>query len=236
LPTCKVEGEFLSFTFVDLFAGLGGFHLALAQLGGKCVFSSEINAELRGAYLANHGQMPAGDIAKVRSEDIPKHDFLAAGFPCQPFSKAGNQKGFNSKEGGNLFFEIERVLATRAPKYVLLENVPNILSHDNGRTIKEIVRRLNLLGYDVDIKILSPHEFGVPQNRQRTYIVGALGGLFNFQWPTGSGIETDIRAILDKNPKDARYVSPKVLDALALWNDIVVQLGSENIPESPRKS
>jgi DNA (cytosine-5)-methyltransferase 1 len=223
----------LSFKFVDLFAGLGGFHLALSSLGGKCVFSSEIDPELRGAYLANHGLMPAGDILKVASEAIPQHDFLAAGFPCQPFSKAGNQKGFNCEQTGNLFFEIERVLATRSPKYVLLENVPNIVKHDNGRTIKEIIRRLNFLGYDVDIKTLSPHEFGVPQNRQRTYIVGVQGGLFNFRWPKPENKTTDIRSVLDHRPTDARYISPKVMDALEIWNDIITNLGSENIPGHP---
>lgn len=223
----------MSFRFVDLFAGLGGFHLALKALGGKCVFASEIDENLRGAYLANHGFMPSGDITKIKSEDIPPHDLLAAGFPCQPFSKAGTQKGFDCSEKGNLFFEIERILATRQPKYVFLENVPNIIGHDGGRTMKEIVRRLNLLGYDIDVKVFSPHEFGTPQHRQRAYIIGALGSLHKFRWPTPKASETNIRDILDKNPKEARLLSPKVLDALELWNEIVGALGSENIPGHP---
>lgn len=196
-------------------------------------FSPLRSTKTLGAYLANHGLMPAGDITKIKSEDIPPHDLLAAGFPCQPFSKAGSQKGFECAERGNLFFEIERVLATRQPKYVLLENVPNILNHDGGRTIKEIIRRLNLLGYDVDVKILSPHEFGVPQHRQRAYIIGALGSLHKFRWPEPENTETDIRDVLDTNPRDARPLSLKVLDALALWNEIINSLGSENIPGHP---
>jgi DNA (cytosine-5)-methyltransferase 1 len=223
----------VSFRFVDLFAGLGGFHLALNHLGGKCVFASEIDENLRAMYLANHGLMPAGDITKIRSEQIPEHDLLAAGFPCQPFSKAGAQKGFHCADQGNLFFEIERILATRQPKYVLLENVPNILSHDGGRTINEIVRRLNRLGYDIDLKILSPHEFGVPQHRQRAYIVGALSGLHRFRWPQQQDCRTDVRDVLDKSPREAKPISSKVLEALALWDQIIKTLGSENIPGHP---
>lgn len=223
----------MSFKYIDLFAGLGGFHLALNSLGGKCVFASEIDENLRGTYLANHGISPAGDIRKIRSEDIPEHDLLAAGFPCQPFSKAGLQKGFNCDDHGNLFFEIERILATRQPKYVLLENVPNITSHDNGRTIKEIFRRLQALDYDVDLKIYSPHEFGIPQFRNRAYIVGALGGLGAFKWPSTEEADTNIQSILDINPKEARLLSPTTNEILNLWDEIIQKIGSENIPGHP---
>ncbi len=223
----------MNFRFVDLFAGLGGFHVAMKALGGRCVFASEIDDKLRSTYLANHGLMPAGDIRKVRSEDIPEHDVLTAGFPCQPFSKAGSQLGFGCEVQGNLFFEIERIIATRLPKYIFLENVPNITAHDGGRTIREIIRRLNALDYDVDLRIFSPHEFGVPQHRQRAYIVGQHCGLNGFQWPMPPGIETDIRDVLDKNPRESRRLSPQVIEALDIWNDIVAALGSENIPSHP---
>jgi DNA (cytosine-5)-methyltransferase 1 len=207
--------------------------VAMKSLGGRCVFASEIDTRLRETYLANHGLMPAGDIRKVRSEDVPDHDVLTAGFPCQPFSKAGSQRGFECEAQGNLFFEIERIVATRLPKYLILENVPNITAHDGGRTIAEIVRRLNRLDYDVDLRIFSPHEFGIPQHRQRAYIVGRHRGLSGFQWPNPPAIETDIRDVLDERPRDSRKLSPQVIEALDTWSDIVAVLGSENIPGHP---
>lgn len=207
--------------------------MAMKALGGRCVFASEIDERLRSTYLANHGLMPAGDIRKVRSEDVPEHDVLTAGFPCQPFSKAGSQLGFGCEVQGNLFFEIERIVATRLPKYIFLENVPNITAHDSGRTIREIIRRLNALDYDVDFRIFSPHEFGIPQHRQRAYIVGRLCGLTGFQWPDPPIVETNIRDILDRNPREIKRLSPKVVEALDVWSDIVAELGSENIPGHP---
>jgi DNA (cytosine-5)-methyltransferase 1 len=223
----------VTFRFIDLFAGLGGFHVAMKALGGRCVFASEIDEKLRATYLANHGLMPAGDIRKVKAEDVPEHDVLTAGFPCQPFSKAGSQLGFDCGSQGNLFYEIERIIATRLPKYVFLENVPNIMSHDNGRTIREIIRRLSALDYDVDLRVFSPHEFGIPQHRQRAYIVGHFSGLTGFRWPNPPIVETDIRDILDQNPRDSKPLSPQVVEALDIWSDIVAALGSENIPGHP---
>lgn len=223
----------MTFRFVDLFAGLGGFHVAMKALGGHCVFASEIDERLRATYLANHGLMPAGDLRKVRSEDVPEHDVLTAGFPCQPFSKAGTQQGFNCSAQGNLFFEIERIVASRLPKYLILENVPNITAHDKGRTIREIIRRLAALDYEVDLRIFSPHEFGIPQHRQRAYIVGRHLGLVGFKWPNPPAVVTDVRAVLDKNPRDAKRLSSQVIEALDVWSDIVASLGSENIPGHP---
>ena len=152
-----------SFRFIDLFAGLGGFHLALERLGGVCVFAAEWKEHLRDLYQMNFDVHPAGDITKVKPEDIPDHDVLTAGFPCQPFSKAGEQLGFECTEQGNLFFNVAAILARKKPKYFILENVPNLLKHDEGRTWKEIQTILGTgeggVGYHISAEKLSPHNF-----------------------------------------------------------------------------
>jgi DNA (cytosine-5)-methyltransferase 1 len=220
----------LKFKFVDLFAGLGGFHVALKNLGGECVFASEINDELRGAYLANHGIYPDGDIKKVDPYRIPDHQILTAGFPCQPFSKAGSQKGFKYKDQGNLFFDIERILKIKKPQYILLENVPNIISHDGGNTIRQIFKSLVNIGYDVKMELFSPHQFGIPQQRYRAYIVGKLNGLNNFDWPIiNKDKETDIRQILENNPKNAKKISENLENILKNWDAFVEKLGQSQI-------
>ena len=172
--------------FIDLFAGLGGFHLALQKLGHRCVFASELSSELRDLYKVNHNMGCAGDINKVKIKKIPAHDILCAGFPCQPFSQAGSQQGFNDeKERGNLFYKIMEILEYHKPEFVFLENVPNLKSHDNGNTYKVIHDSLEKL-YETKDDIISPHYFGIPQHRTRIYIVGRLkskGGLKNFQFP-----------------------------------------------------
>ena len=132
------------FRFVDLFAGLGGFHVALARIGGRCVFAAELKEHLRVLYTMNHGLTPEGDITQVHPNDVPDHDVLTAGFPCQPFSKAGEQLGFECTEQGNLFFNVAAILKTKKPKYFILENVPNLLKHDEGRTWEEIQNILGL--------------------------------------------------------------------------------------------
>ena len=135
--------------FIDLFAGLGGFHLALVGLGHECVFASELNNDLRDLYERNFNIRPAGDIRKVSLEDIPKHDILCAGFPCQPFSKAGNQDGLENTNLGNLYKEIIRIIENHKPNYFLLENVPHLESHNNGETWAIIENQLKRQGYDV---------------------------------------------------------------------------------------
>jgi DNA (cytosine-5)-methyltransferase 1 len=172
--------------FIDLFAGLGGFHLALQKLGHKCVFSSELVPELQELYKINHNLECAGDINEVNIEKIPVHDVLCAGFPCQPFSQAGSQQGFNDdKDRGNLFYKIMEILEHHKPEFVFLENVPNLKSHDNGNTYKVITETLKIL-YDIKDDIISPHYFKIPQHRTRIYIVGrlsAMGGLKGFEFP-----------------------------------------------------
>jgi len=173
--------------FIDLFAGLGGFHLALNKLEHKCVFASELMSELRNLYKTNHNLDCSGDINEVDiQKDIPRHDVLCAGFPCQPFSQAGSQQGFNDeKDRGNLFYKIMEILEHHKPEFVFLENVPNLKSHDNGNTYKVIKETLETL-YEIKDDIISPHYFGIPQHRTRIYIVGRLktmGGLKGFEFP-----------------------------------------------------
>lgn len=214
-----------AFRFVDLFAGLGGFHLALARLGGQCVFAAEWKEHLRELYETNFGLNPKGDITKVQPKEVPDHDVLTAGFPCQPFSKAGEQLGFECTEQGNLFFNVAAILKKKKPTYFVLENVPNLLKHDEGRTWEEIQKILGKgkggLGYDIRAERLSPHHFGIPQIRERVYIVGSLLTLDGFEWPKTSDAETNIDTVLDDNPADAKQLSAQVKQCLEIWNDFL---------------
>lgn len=156
------------FTFIDLFAGMGGFRLALEEHGGECVFSSEIDKYARETYQNNFGELPTGDIMEIDAMDIPDHDILCAGFPCQPFSLAGHRKGFADTRG-TLFFEIERIVKAKRPQIVFLENVAGIVSHDKGKTMEVIESKLEELGYLFEWKLLNAKEYGIPQNRNRWY-------------------------------------------------------------------
>ena len=180
----------MALRYIDLFAGLGGFHLALQKLGCECVFASEIQTELQDLYKKNFNMDCTGDIKTINiATDIPAHDVLCGGFPCQPFSQAGKQEGFkDTQDRGNLFYKIMEILEYHKPEYVFLENVPNLKSHDSGNTYKVIHELLSKL-YDVKEDILSPHYFGIPQHRTRIYIVGRLhskGGLKDFSFPEHS--------------------------------------------------
>ena len=164
------------FTFIDLFAGMGGFRIAMQQLGGKCVYSSEFKAAAQQAYLANYGEMPFGDITKESTKRyIPDNfDVLCAGFPCQAFSAAGARKGFADETRGTLFFEVARILKEKRPKGFFLENVEGLVNHDGGRTLRIILDTLHKLGYKVSHKVLDASDFGVAQARRRIYIVGTF--------------------------------------------------------------
>ncbi|MBU9579937.1 DNA (cytosine-5-)-methyltransferase [Ralstonia mannitolilytica] len=213
------------FRFVDLFAGLGGFHLALHRLGGVCVFAAEWKEHLRDLYQENFGLRPAGDITHVHPDEVPAHDVLTAGFPCQPFSKAGEQLGFECTEQGNLFFNVAAILKQKRPPFFILENVPNLLKHDEGRTWAEIQRLLGRgedgLGYHIRAERFSPHNFGIPQIRERVYIVGSLRPLDGFEWPETSDAETNIDSVLDRNPPEAKRLSTQVQECLDVWNDFL---------------
>lgn len=163
---------------VSLFSGIGGFELGIkkSNLKGNVIFSSEIDIHATKSYLSNFADNNLkGDITKINEKDIPDHELLVAGFPCQAFSIAGRQKGFKDIRG-TLFFDVARILKEKQPKYFLLENVKNLVSHDGGETFKTIIKTLNDVGYTIDFTIVNSLEAGLPQNRERTYIVGILDG------------------------------------------------------------
>lgn len=189
--------------FIDLFAGIGGIRLAFEQNGFKCVFSSETDKYAVKTYEANFDEKPFGDITKINEKDIPEFDILAAGFPCQPFSLAGKQKGFDDEIRGTLFFDILRILKHHKPKVFLLENVKNLVSHDKGNTFKIILNKLKELNYNVFHKVLNAKDFGLPQNRARIYIVGFLDNV-NFTFPEPTFVPTLLSSILE-SVVDSKY-------------------------------
>lgn len=224
-----------SLKFIDLFAGLGGFHLALEKLGHKCVFASELNKELCELYEKNHGMPISGDINLVDIEnDIQPHDILCGGFPCQPFSKAGNQVGLED-DRGNLFYKIMEILEFHKPEYVFLENVANLKTHDEGKTWEIIKLRLETL-YEVKEKILSPHHFGIPQHRNRMYIVGRLlekGGLKSFKFPEKEKKTCNITDIIISDDDDYMELKETTKNHLVVWQQFLDQMKSEKLPSFP---
>lgn len=232
--------------FIDLYAGLGGFHLALGSMGHSCVFASEINENLQKIYLQNHKiKKPGklfGDITKIDiSKDIPQHDILCGGFPCQPFSRAGRREGFSDPKNGNHFYIIRDILKKFKTKYFILENVETLKNHDQGRTWQEILIILKKLDYDVDSKIMSPHQYGIPHFRKRIFIVGALrknGGLNNFEWPKPTNIKTSIKSIIQKQKikkKELPFVELSVghREAYNVWNKFISLFKYGELPGSP---
>lgn len=216
------------FTFIDLFAGIGGFHLAMHELGGKCVFASEWDRAAQQTYEANYGIAPFGDIKKIDEKDIPHHDVLCAGFPCQPFSKAGKQAGFEDETKGTLFFDIERILKYHHTKYIILENVRNLVAHDNGNTWKTIHSHLVELGYRLTPKplIVSPHYFGVPQLRERVVVLGIhdpdhANSPLEITLPTPKNkSQCNLDAILERENNDPEYrLSEQEIEAINIWDE-----------------
>ena len=198
--------------FVDLFAGIGGMRIPYDELGGECVFSSEIDKFARSTYEANFKEKPSGDITQIHEKDIPEHDILLAGFPCQAFSQAGLKKGFKDTRG-TMFFEIQRILDHHKPKALLLENVKGLRGHDKGKTFKVIISILNELGYQtLESKVLNAKDFGLPQNRERIFIVGYKNHV-NFQFPEPPMIETKVGSILDKRVAEKYTISDKMWES-----------------------
>ena len=196
-------------TFVDLFCGIGGFHVAASSLGLECVFACDIDSEARNAYHQNFGLNPHGDITRIKAEDVPDHDLLCAGFPCQPFSIIGSQKGFSDPRG-TLFFEIVRIIREKKPKAVVLENVRQLASIEKGKTLQSIKAALEDLGYFVDFRILNALNFGVPQKRERVLIVATRDDIGPFPWPEEKVPMKPLSAILEKKPDQKHFVSGKI--------------------------
>lgn len=185
------------FTFIDLFAGIGGFHIPLQERGGRCVFASEFNPHAQSVYQKNYGLFPFGDITKISVDDIPNHDVLAAGFPCQPFSISGKMRGFEDTRG-TLIYNVFTIIEAKQPKVVLLENVKHLVHHDNGNTLRTILQGLDNLGYSHHpYRVLNAKDFGVAQNRERIIIVATKDKDFDF----------------DKLQKSERVIIRDIMDA-----------------------
>lgn len=198
------------YKFIDLFAGIGGIRIPFDKFNGECVFSSEIDAACQEAYKANFGERPQGDITKINPKSIPNHDILLGGFPCQAFSIIGRQRGFEDTRG-TLFFNIEEILRAKKPRAFLLENVKQLYTHDGGRTYRVIKGKLEGLGYKIHTKILNSLDFGVPQKRERTYIVGCLDEI-DFKFPEG-GKPYDLAGVLedDRDVTQRYYASDYIV-------------------------
>lgn len=230
------------FKFIDLFAGIGGFHQAMTSLGGKCVFACDIDADCRKTYEANYGIAPASDITKIDAKDIPAHDVLCAGFPCQAFSKAGKRLGFDDETKGTLFFDICRILEHHKPKYALLENVRNLATHDKGKTWRVIHDRLKKLGYNLlpEPVIFSPHYLGIPQHRERVYIMCVrkdLGKIKPFTFDKNNSSKCNIESILQNDDEIADIqnyrISKDMQDLIDLWNEFLQNIKVDKLPGFP---
>lgn len=217
------------FRFIDLFAGIGGVRLGFQQAGGACVFSSEFDKHAQQTYKRNHGEIPFGDITLISPDEIPEHDILLAGFPCQPFSHAGLKLGIEDTRG-TLFHNIAEILQAKKPRFALLENVKGLISHDKGHTLKVILNALTQIGYCCNIPrdviengttksiqalakemVLKSIDFGVPQNRQRIYIIlWREGEIDNFSYPKAARKKVKVGDILEKNPDPKLTISEKL--------------------------
>lgn len=195
------------YNFIDLFAGIGGFHYALTSLGANCVFASEWDKHASETYKINFGIEPKGDITQIDEKEIPKHDILCGGFPCQAFSVSGKQKGFDDTRG-TLFFDIARIVNHHKPKVLFLENVKNLAKHDDGKTLKTIIKTLENLNYSVYSKIFNASNFGLPQNRERVYIVAFNNSINsnNFKFPKPTNEKICLENILETNPENAKII------------------------------
>lgn len=230
------------FKFIDLFCGIGGFHQAMSDLGGVCVYASDIDADCRKTYERNYGIVPDGDITKVDAKDIPPHDVLCGGFPCQAFSKAGKRLGFADETKGTLFFDICRILKYHQPKYALLENVRNLATHDHGNTWKVIHDSLLELGYNVidEPVIFSPHYIGVPQHRERVFIMCVrkdVGELPEFYFDINKIPQCSVEDILLNDSEipnlDKYKLTVDQIEWIDNWNVFIQNIKCDKLPGFP---
>jgi len=195
--------------FADLFCGIGGFHTAADSLGMECVFACDIDEEVRVIYEENYGLKPAGDICQIDAADIPDHDVLCAGFPCQSFSIIGHGAGFADARG-TLFFDLARIIKAKQPEAFVLENVKQLATHDGGKTLARILQILRGMEYTVDFRILNALHFGLPQKRERILIVGFKGDAAGFNWPNRKLPMIPLSEILEENPDESTFVSDRI--------------------------
>jgi len=200
--------------YIDLFCGIGGFRQAMENLArehsvaSQCVFSSDIDEDCRASYAANFSHTPDGDTKKVHEKDVPKHDLLLAGFPCQPFSIIGHMRGFDDIRG-TLFFDIARILDAQKPRAFVLENVKLLVGHNRGQTLKRILETIRDLGYECQYRVLNALDFGLPQKRERVFIVGYRPGI-HFEWPNGGAPMKPLSAVLERNVDRKHYASDHI--------------------------
>lgn len=230
------------FKFIDLFCGIGGFHQAMSQLGGHCVYACDIDEDCRKTYESNYGLRPDRDITKVDATKIPEYDVLCAGFPCQAFSKAGKRLGFQDETKGTLFFDVERIMRQTHPKYALLENVRNLASHDEGNTWRVIHQHLVAIGYNVlcEPVIFSPHYIGIPQHRERVYIMCVrkdIGELPEFLFDTDNLPKCRIDDIMQDDSEiadiDHYRLTDDKIELLNLWDEFVRNINGDKLPGFP---
>lgn len=215
------------FTFLDLFAGIGGFRIPMQELKGKCVFTSEFNYQAQRTYEHNFGEVPFGDITKLDLNIVPKHDVLTAGFPCQPFSISGKMKGFEDTRG-TLIYNVFQIIEKRQPKVVFLENVKHLIHHDKGNTLKTIIKDLEALDYKVSWKLLNASDFGVPQNRERIIIIGHKNIKFDFT-NLKTKPKTTLKRILDNDVKFEYLDEPyTILDEYKVQESGLIFIGHRN--------
>jgi len=210
--------------YIDLFAGIGGFHLALDSFKTKCVFVSEWDKHAQNIYKKNFGIQPYGDITQIHEKDIPNHDIICGGFPCQAFSISGKQKGFEDSRG-TLFFDIARIASFHKPRILFLENVFNFEKHDNGRTLKTVLKVLDEIGYRTFYKVLDASRYGVPQIRKRIYFVAFRKdlGITTFEFPKPINNNSKLIDFLEKNISDEFFLDTKKLKNLKLKNRTKVE-------------
>ena len=230
------------FKFIDLFCGIGGFHQAMADLGGECVYASDIDADCRKTYERNYGIKPDGDITMVEAKDIPAHNVLCGGFPCQAFSKAGKRLGFADPTKGTLFFDIMRIAKYHKPEYMLLENVRNLASHDGGNTWRVIHDSIVEAGYNVidEPVIFSPHYIGVPQHRERVFIMCVrkdISELPPFYFNPERMPKCSIDSILQKDSEiedlDRYLLKPEQIEWIDNWNEFLQGIKCDKLPGFP---
>ena len=231
-----------NFKYIDLFCGIGGFHQALSDLGGECVYACDIDRNCREVYYENYGIMPDNDITKVDPKDIPDYDMLCAGFPCQAFSIAGKRLGFEDPTKGTLFFEIMRIAKSTKPKYMLLENVRNLVGHDHGNTWKTIYNSIVEAGYNTsDYPIIfSPHYIRIPQHRERCFILcvrNDINKTIDFDFDKSNIEPCPIDSILQDDSEidniDKYRLSNEQIGLLDLWNEFIKNIKSDTLPSFP---
>ncbi len=208
-PPVAQESSDEALKCLDLFSGIGGFHVAATNLGLEIVFACDIDDEVRAVYQHNFDLAPVGDITRIKAEDIPDHDLLFAGFPCQPFSIIGSMQGFADPRG-TLWFEVARIIRAKRPEGIVLENVKQLTTSHKGAVLKRILDDLKALGYTVDHRVLNAMDFGLPQKRERTIIVATLAGFKDFPWPTLKRPMASLSEILESDPDPRHFVSERI--------------------------